>query len=536
MGKQCSEFVPGHCTKLRALPARARTLLPFVSSSPLPAAPRWTLRALVLLHVLAGAAMGLSVDEAHYLLYALHPALSYFDHPPLVGWAQWPLVALHVPDALLRLLPALVWWATVAGAYRFTLRLLGDTGVDAEDAGKAALWALAALALAPLLHILGIGLLPDSLLMALTVAILACTWQLMRTPLQASGWAPWLRLGLVLGLAGLSKYTAIFAALAVALCLLHAHGPRVLRSAGLWAAVLLALLLVSPVAIWNAQNDWVSFRYQLQHGAGGGWKPLEFARFVLVQLLVFGPLLWAALAGWRHAAPAARPLFAFFALPFALLAYLSGGGTSLPHWTAPAWVAAAPFAGLALQRAQRGGWHRWLRLLAWLQAAITIGLLGLMLSAGLPFIHTNDDSVAPATNPFADLHGWAQAGRVAHSLAQQEGLGALAVQNWTLASRLGWYARPLPVHVLEDRVTQFSLWAGDLPQGGDALLVDWSHMAYDVPMAPHGFTRCRLLQSLPVQHWGHPLASFRFYACKGWEGTPEHRLTQRNQEALAHAR
>lgn len=482
----------------------------------------------MLLHVLVGAAMGLSVDEAHYLLYAQHPALSYFDHPPLVGWVQWPLVAWQVPDALLRLLPALVWWATVAGGYRFTRRLLLDSGAASAQAEGAALWALAALVLAPMLHILGIGLLPDSLLMALTVAILSLTWQLMRTPLQSSGWAPWLRLGLVLGLAGLSKYTAIFAALAVALCLLHAHGARVLRSAGLWAALLLALLLVSPVALWNAQNDWVSFRYQLQHGAGGGWSLREFGRFVLVQLLVFGPLLWSALWGWRHAVPAARPLFGFFVLPFAVLAYLSGGGTSLPHWTAPAWVAAAPFAGLALQGGQRSVVRRILRGLAWLQGGITVGLVGLMLSAGMPFLHSNDDTVAPAANPFADLYGWTQAGRVARELAQQEGISAVAVQNWTLASRLGWYARPLPVHVLEDRTTQFAFWAGDLPQGGNAVLVDWSHLAYDVPMAPHGFTRCKLLQSLPVQHWGQPLASFRFYACYGWEGTPAPRLTLRD--------
>ena len=29
---------------------------------------------------------GLGVDEAHYLLYAVHLDLSYVDHPPLVGW------------------------------------------------------------------------------------------------------------------------------------------------------------------------------------------------------------------------------------------------------------------------------------------------------------------------------------------------------------------------------------------------------------------------------------------------------------------
>ena len=64
---------------------------------PLPRAT-WLLLALAcLVHFAMGALVGLSVDEAHYALYAAHPALSYFDHPPLVGWVQWPLVALSVP-------------------------------------------------------------------------------------------------------------------------------------------------------------------------------------------------------------------------------------------------------------------------------------------------------------------------------------------------------------------------------------------------------------------------------------------------------
>ncbi len=60
------------------------------------------LAALVLLHAVVGGYIGLSVDEAHYLLYAYHPALSYFDHPPLVGWVQWPLVTLDAPVVFLR--------------------------------------------------------------------------------------------------------------------------------------------------------------------------------------------------------------------------------------------------------------------------------------------------------------------------------------------------------------------------------------------------------------------------------------------------
>ena len=40
------------------------------------------------------------------------------------------------------------------------------------------------------------------------------------------------------------------------------------------------------------------------------------------------------------------------------------------------------------------------------------------------------------------------------------------------------------------------------------------------------FTLLLVLESLPLQHWGQPLASFRFYDCRGWSGaTPQPRLT-----------
>mgnify|MGYP000116654841 CR=1 FL=1 len=60
----------------------------------------------------------------------------------------------------------------------------------------------------------------------------------------------------------------------------------------LLVAIVLALAWVSPVAIWNAQNHWVSFVYQAKHGAGSSWQALHLIRFLMVQALAFGPLLW----------------------------------------------------------------------------------------------------------------------------------------------------------------------------------------------------------------------------------------------------
>lgn len=482
------------------------------------------LAGLVLAHLALGAAIGLSVDEAHYLLYAAHPALSYFDHPPLVGWVQWPLVALQAPTVLLRALPGVLWLATVLLVYQLAHGLAAAGGAAPLRSG---LWAVAALALAPILHVLAIGLLPDTLLLFFSVAVMAQTRRLMQADALDRFW-PWLGLGLLLGLAGLSKYTAVFWAVAAALCLLQAHGLRILRLPALWAALALALALVSPVLAWNARNGWVSFRYQAQHGAGSAWQWQELLRFTLVQLLAYGPLLlWGMWARTR-----AGMLRLFFGVPFAVLAGLSGGGSSLPHWTAPAWVALAPFAGVALAANWgRGGgpaqrlWRWGIGVLLALQTLTCIALLGLMLSAGAPLLPRSWDNTPVGRNPFADLQGWQAAGEQARVLAGQQGLNSVAVQNWTLASRLGWYARPLPVHVLEDRFDQFDLWAGDLPVGGDTLLLDWSAMAYQLPLGAHGFRDCQLLATQQATHWGAPLASFRFYACHGWSGNPQPRLS-----------
>ena len=490
---------------------------------------RWTLVALFLVHAVLGALLGLSVDEAHYALYAAHPALSYFDHPPMVGWVQWPLVALDAPDFVLRWVPGALWLATMLCVRRISVRLACMQGVAPAPVVR---WALGVLLLAPLLHLLGLGLLPDTLLMFWSALIFLKTLTLLDAR-AAQRTGPWLVLGLTLGLAGLSKYTAIFTAAAVAICLLRAHGWALVRAPRVWLALLLALGCVSPVLVWNMQNHWISFAYQASHGAGGGWHVLNVLRFLVLQCLAYGPLLLWGVGGavvvWQSHS-AARWTGMFFALPFGILAVLSGGGSSLPHWTAPAWICLAPFAGMAL--AQRSALGRSLHLHSWvvLQVVACVALPALLLSAGMPFMEGRVASVESSDppNPFADVHGWDGAGARARALARAHGVSAVAVQNWTLASRLGWYARPLPVYDLEDRFDQFTLWAGHLPVGARVLLVDWSQMSYTVPVSPvsgtYGFAQCDKLERSSVQVAGFDVAYFDYYLCSNWSGRAQAQL------------
>jgi 4-amino-4-deoxy-L-arabinose transferase-like glycosyltransferase len=145
----------------------------------------------LLIHFGFGYLLTLSVDEAHYVMYAAIPAWSYFDHPPLVGWIQWPLVALDAPDGIIRLIPQLLWLAAclLARALAFNLydrqhARLSQAGVAREAVG---LWAVGLVLLAPVMHVLAVGLLPDSLLMVLILLLMQVTLRLTETDPQSNG-------------------------------------------------------------------------------------------------------------------------------------------------------------------------------------------------------------------------------------------------------------------------------------------------------------------------------------------------------------
>ena len=167
-------------------------------------------------HFALGFAIEFSVDEAHYALYARHLAWSYFDHPPLVGWIQWPLVALTSSEGIIRLIPELLWVLSCFLVYQVTLevhhfiqgRNAGYLTSALPSSNTCGLMAVLAIIAAPMPHVLAIGLLPDSLLIPLSLGLMlmALRW-LMKDHFSI---ADWLITGVLLGLAGLSKYTAVF--------------------------------------------------------------------------------------------------------------------------------------------------------------------------------------------------------------------------------------------------------------------------------------------------------------------------------------
>ncbi|MBV5266026.1 glycosyltransferase family 39 protein [Pinisolibacter aquiterrae] len=394
------------------------------------------------------------LDEAYAMAVARVWQGSWFDHPPMTFWTVEAMRALAAPVAgpdpaawILRLPFVLAFTATSWALWDLTRRLWG---------ARAALWTLVALTLAPFFLVsAGSWLVPDGpLVLFLALSARALAILLFEAPDRPRERRLWLGLGLTLGLAGLSKYhAALFAVAALAFVVATPHRRR-LASPWPWIAVALAVVVVSPVILWNAGNDWVSFAFQAGRGGGGGTNWIGFGRALLGQLAYLGP--WTAIGALLAAGAALRAdrridgpaafLVALAVLPIVLFTAVPLlGGDSLPHWQMPGWLFLLPLLGRAIAQAETRAARR-IPGLARLFARIAAGLLAVaaLAVALLRIFPPTPEIVARfrLEKPLAEATSWTglAAALDARGLLARDAAGRPPVViafRWMEAARLG---------------------------------------------------------------------------------------------------
>lgn len=464
-------------------------------------------------HLFLAGQAGLSVDEAHYALYALKPDWSYFDHPPLVGWLQIPFVTLSQSDWALRIAPILLFALINLLSYQLAMQ-----GFENPHPWLG-FWTLALINSAVMFQLLGLAMLPETPLLVFGL-LSALTLLKIR---QHNTLKHWLWLGVWLGLAGLSKYTAIMLVLSIALIMLIEKRFYWLKTPGPWLGALIALLLISPVLYWNSQNDWISFAYQFEHGTRDpDWSFTRALASQGAQFIVYTPLLYFAglvlMVGalWRWTE---YRFLALFALPVIILfAYSSGHKLTLPHWTAFAFLILAPVVAHWAIRSWQQGWVRWR---VYISSAIALCLAFILNTLlALPWL------VSAPNHPLQELYGWDEAYQRAQAwqthIAQHTGdKPPLFVTNWTHASRLAWQAHPQPVYVTDTRFDQFDLWFGEPAAGSSGLMVNPSYGDRLRFERPGHFARCDQLETLYYTIKGRNIVSYDLYHCHNYQ--PAHR-------------
>lgn len=277
--------------------------------------------------VILAVAIPISHDEAYYWVWSHHPQLSYFDHPGMISWLFWlghPLefigTAVRLPIVVLGHMSVLIW-----------LALLNDLGFSTQ---QKKVW----LALALTSPFLGLGsllALPDTpLLFFSSLAV----WSGLRglKSIRGQGHLWWSLSGFALGLGFCSKYHVVVVALALSLWIIISGEWRKLSPQALTLFFFSGVLGSLPVLVWNSQNEWKSFLFQLNHGLGqehwqwdwtlgyiGGELMLLFPVVVywalrsrpkgessLLQALAWTPLIFFFLSSFRAAVELNWPLSA----------------------------------------------------------------------------------------------------------------------------------------------------------------------------------------------------------------------------------
>lgn len=381
-----------------------------------------------------GWAIGLGVDESYMVSAGRVLSLGYFDHPPAAWWLSWASTHLFGSEApVVARLPFILLFA-------LTTWMMARIG-EILAGPSAGFWAAATLNLSPVFGITGGGwVLPDGPLdCALTGAALCLIRALPARGLSAAGW--WSGAGICAGLATFSKYSAVLTiAGAFLFLLLDPMHRRWLRRWEPYLAVVLALLVFSPVIVWNASHEWASFAFQGTRAGGLRFRPWLTLTTLGGEALFVLPWFWVPMMvlgvkafqeGWREkllACLAAPPI-----IGFALIAAWSSQRV-MYHWASPGYLMLFPLLGRFVAEAWDLRVVRtviaataavWVVSMATVGTHIRIDWLHTIMPAkdptaeGLDWISLRDDLTARgllAGGTIVGVPNWRDAGKIAHAL------------------------------------------------------------------------------------------------------------------------
>jgi len=282
-------------------------------------------------------------DMLDHWVWSRFLSLSYYEHPPMIAWLirGITMVGGH-SEAVLEIGSQLITLSILTLIYVGTFFLYGR---------NAALVTLLILCSMPYFTLGSIFL---HITQPFLIFWILSIFLLIRYHSQSS--KKWLLLiGIVAGFGALSKYIMLLFYIGLFLhILIYRNIRREIFNPWIYCAGILSLVIFIPVIIWNAQNDWISFRWQLGKGATGSDFGENTLAFTLGHLILFSPI-WAVLGSvsmwWirdrltdGRRAESVITVLSMFPLIFFTLMSLKGS-ISDPHWANLAYIGIAILLG-----------------------------------------------------------------------------------------------------------------------------------------------------------------------------------------------
>lgn len=301
------------------------------------------------LRVIVALTTNLNNDEVYYALYALNPDISYFDHPPFVGYII-RLFTLNnhflYHDFFVRL------GSLILGSINLILIYKIGVLLKSKQAGLFA--ALLCMASFYASIIAGTFILPDT---PLSLFWLLSVYSFLKFTSDQRYKTKWILLfGIFVGLGLLSKYQAIYLWLG-AIGYFFFYDRKKLLDKHVLISVIISFLLFSPVIIWNLTSNYSGINYHYERVNEFNWVPnfINFSREVFGQIFYHNPfnvliiilsLVFVFKQGIKNIGPIPGFLL-LVGLPLIVTTLIiSLYNKTLPHWSGPGYYSLILIAGI----------------------------------------------------------------------------------------------------------------------------------------------------------------------------------------------
>jgi 4-amino-4-deoxy-L-arabinose transferase-like glycosyltransferase/membrane-associated phospholipid phosphatase len=275
----------------------------------------------------------------------------------------------------------------------------------------------------------------------------------------------WCLLGLSIGFGLLTKYTmAFFNPCAFLFLCFSKDLRRLLLTKGPYIAVIVSILVFSPVIIWNANHDWVTLRHtagQAHIAEGISVSLKSFVEFLGSQLGVITPLLLFLMAFsiWNLRRERSGAYLFWFSVPvFVFFFFKSIQAKVQANWALPCYITGiVAFSAFYLKRFSQDGTRK--KVLV--AAALALSLIVTSVA------HYSSMLNLPAKmDPALRLSGWEDLGETVSGLYQQMSLVHpvfIFSDKYQVSSELAFYVKGRPATYcinLGRRMNQYDLWPG----------------------------------------------------------------------------
>ena len=504
----------------------------------------WLIGIAIIVKVALSFLLELGNDEVYYYTYAVQPDWNHFDHPPMVGWMiQLSTLNLNWVSTLSMRLGSIL-------AAAISTWIVFRTGalIHNERAG----WIAALLYTCSIYTsiIAGLFIMPDSpQLLFFTGSIYLMIKWVVKPHLFTK--LNWLVLGLLIGLATLSKVHGLYLWVGFGGFLLF-HQLKTLKQPFLYIAVIITLLALIPILYWNIAYDFITYKFHSKRVLHSGIQVASFFQQIageffyqnplvyiscLIPLLQFKKLkaIFQVQSTSNQKSTSLVSLLLWLSLPLiALFWSISLFNPTLPHWTGPGFIALFLLAGVYWSETSKKLIPNLIQWALGFFVVLVIGFIGLVHVFPIQLGSKSPDNLGEY-NPINDVTGWNQFSAEFKTLVQQDTSGGMQakapiiVSKWFPAGHILFYTarstqkQVIAIGALED-VHKFAWLNQDQPNlqiGQDAYFIQPSNLPFDPTQSILlYFEKMGKTDTIQIKQRGLLLRNFYVYRFKNCQKIP----------------